>query len=143
MTNERNIVKHTKQSLMQVFNEAITAAMTAGQARLDEIKGRVAFTVHNADPITGKAYGPVIGAMHDLCGFAYCQIPKRVLSMRSKAVKELVAERVLSNWDYQGVLVLKLPHIDQGISVNEAMANAASEVLTKHGIDSYVESRLD
>lgn len=133
----------TQEQLQAIFNEAIQAGLKAGQARLDEIKGRVAFTVHNADVITGKAIGPSLGGMHDLCGFAYCMIPKRVLSTRSKAVKALMLLGVIRNNDYERALCLRLPYIDQGITVNEASAQAAADVLNTHGLGAYMTSRLD
>lgn len=135
-------MKHTYEELLKIMNEAQTAGRLAGQARLDAIKGQVNILVYNAHPITGERQS-IAGTMHDLCGFAYCLIPKRVLSLRSKVVKRLVEERVLSNWEYHKALKLSLPYIDQGISVNEAAAEAAIQVLKKYGIESYMDSRLD
>lgn len=135
-------MKYSYDQLLRIMNEAQVAGRLAGQARLNVIKGQVNVLVYNADPITGERRS-IAGTMHDLCGMAYCLIPKRVLSLRSKAVKRLVVEDVLSDWNYHGALCLRLPILDQGISVREATANAAVEVLKKHGIDCYMDSRLD
>jgi hypothetical protein len=134
----------TYETLTKILNEATNAATIAGRAKLVELQSRgPAYTVSNADLFTGKPVGPAIGTMLDLCGFAYCLIPKRVLSTRSKAVKTLIAERKLSNWSYEKALMVRLPHVDQAISVNVAMADAASDVLKSYGLNSYTTSRLD
>jgi len=131
------------KNIQDVLNQAVKLGILAGNARLDEIKGKVAYNVYNADPLTGKALGPSIGTMHDLCGFSYVYIPVRILSRRSKIVKDLIASHVLSYDDYRKALHLRIPYIDQGISVNEAAANAACEFLRSQGIECYTESRLD
>ncbi len=137
-------MKFSLIQLQGIFAEAQKAAVAAGQAKLAELHNRgPAFGVHNADVLTGRPIGPAIGQLYDVCGFAYCLIPKRVLSLRSKAVKQLVASRELSNWDYYAALSLRLPHIDQAMSVNEAAADAAAAVLKRNGLDAYTHSRID
>lgn len=137
-------MKMSERELELLLDAAVQAAVTAGNAKLAELKNAgPKYAVHNGDVFTGKPVGPAVGTMLDLCGFAYCFIPKRVLSTRSKAVKALLVKQRLSNWDYERALMVRLPHIDQAISVNEAAAQAAVEVLKQNGIDAYMSSRLD
>ncbi len=137
-------MKFTKSQLETIFAQARAAALTAGQAQLAKLQAQgPAFSIHNADVITGKPTGPSQGTMLDLCGFAYCLIPRRGLSKRLKAVKELIADGTLSDWSYQGALNVRLNTASQYISVREAEAEAAVAVLKQHGITAYVDSRLD
>lgn len=130
-------------NLDQILKDAVKAGIVAGTNRLNEIKGKPAYSIHNGDLFTGKPIGSSIGTMHDLCGFAYCYIPVRVLSRRSKAVKALIANRTLSYDEYRKALHVRIPYIDQGISVNESAANAVETYLRAQGIECYTESRLD
>lgn len=136
-------MKFTYEQLKNILSLAVQAGNEAGMARLATLRGQgPAYSIHPAD-LSGRITGPSQGTMLDLCGFAYCSIPSRVLSTRSKAVKQLVAEGLVRTNTYERCLTVRLPYIDQAISVNEAQADAAARVLTANGITAYMSSRLD
>ena len=132
MKTEKEII----QNLEAILKEAVSNGIQAAQARLAEIRGKVAYVVQNSN-------GSIAGTMHDLCGFSYAYIPCGVISRRSKIVKALLAQGLLSYDDYRGALHVRVPYVDQGISVNEAASEAVVETLKKYGIEAYSESRLD
>lgn len=78
------------------------------------------------------------------CGMAYALVPKKQLSLRNKAVKELVAEHILSDWDYNKAISFKLPICSQDLDVRLAGAIAAVEVLKSYGFSmAYTIDRMD
>lgn len=98
-----------------------------------------AYDVRNADLITGAAYGPSLGTMLDLCGFAGVKIRPA----NSSFVRYLRSQGVGRNDSYEGGYWVSAQTHRQEISVNEAWASAFAEVLRAAGIDAWMDSRLD
>lgn len=135
--------KMTAEKLREILREAQEAGRKAGQEKR-EARDEKPHQIMVVETDLEGTYRKPVGTMPELCGMAFALIPKSQMSMRSKAVKQMVEEGMLSNWDYQRAMCLRLPILDQGISVREATVEGALEVLKKHGYDgAYMESRLD
>jgi hypothetical protein len=125
--------------IVQILREATRQGKSAAAAKKEELK--------NAGPrwkVT-DGQGHEYGTMLDVCGFASCHIPsQKGFNGRMKLIKKLVEERYLFKHDYgRTSFVLRLSIPDQEMSVNEAGARAASEVIKAAGFDSYMDSRID
>ena len=128
MTNIKEIIQKAQ----------VAGAQAAAAKRLELQAAGPRYGVVNA--ATGRSEG----TLNDLCGFAYLYVPaQKGFSRKVKVVKELIAERQLGFDSYRNATVIRLPFISQEISVNEAGAYAAQEILKQAGLNAYVESRLD
>lgn len=134
--------KLTPEKLRKILQEAEEAGRKAGLARKAE-RDREPHQFAVIETDLAETYQKLVGTMPEACGMAFCLIPKRQLSLRSKAAKQMVTEGLLSDWDYHRALCVRLPVLDQGISVREATVQGALEVLKKHGYEAYMDSRLD
>lgn len=134
-------------SMLEIINEARNAGREAAAKKYAElVEAGPRWKLQDADlddkPIPGgKTY-----YMLDLCGFANIHIKNR----RGKVWKELkqlhnAGERIYiaTGNPYGGWISIFDMTNRQEISVNEAAAEAAAEVLRKHSIDCHVTTRLD
>ena len=127
----------TYEEIKNILDKAFVASDRAARLRLTELQA------------AGPKYavtqnGNVQGVMLDLCGFAYCMIPtQNGFSRRSKALKRLLEEGILTWSDYSKAFFVKKSYIDQAYSVNVAAAQAACEIIKASGLECYTDSRLD
>lgn len=131
-----------KAQLVHAIQNAARMGQRAAEIRLETMQARgPVYAVRNVDPFTGAACGPAIGTMLDVCGFAWVTIPG--LSRRTKAIKELISEGLLSYSHYEKRVQLHISTHRQEIGVNEAACERAAEVLNALGIKAYPCSRID
>lgn len=119
-----------------IMKEATQAASDAADKWVSEHTKPI-YEVRNADVITGKPYGPVLGQMLDLCGIAFVKIDDKRTSFSKYVAK-------IQN-GYNNAVHFGGNHSRrQEWGLNEARAYAALGVLTKHGIKGVsVWSRID
>lgn len=125
------------KDIEKMLEIAEIAAYEAAKIKYNELKGQgPKYNVtHN---------GTSVGTMLDLCGFSYCYIPtQKGFNRRNKKIKELLSQNKIRWDDYRKAFVLRLRHVDQAVSVNEASANAAWAVINQCGLKCYTETRLD
>ncbi len=139
-----SLPKHSLNELSDILSEARIAAGVAGKIQLEKLqKAGSTFSVHNA-PFGKPVEKESVGMMLDVCGMAYCLIPKRQLSKRNPAVRDLINAGKLSDWDYHKCLCVCISTQRQEMSVREEQARAAVAVMQKYGYTgAYVYSRID
>ena len=136
------MAKITAEKLRTILLEAQEAGIKAGAARKAE-RDKSPHSIMIVETDLAGTYRNPVGTMPEPCGMAFALIPKKILSLRSKAVKQMVTEGLLSDWDYHKALCLRLPALDQGVSVREATVEGALEVLKRYGYEGWMDSRLD
>ena len=116
-------MNYTVEDIRNIIREANAAAADAAQAQLSKQ-----------------------GSDWDACGFGWVNIYKhngRKLDGRSKLARLLSAAGVRQ--DYTRAFSIWNPggYGGQSITIKEAAARAAADVLRKHGFEAYAGSRLD
>lgn len=130
--------------IYDIVRDAQGAARIAAEKKYAElVAAGPKYEVYNAD-IAGEKKGPAVGTMLDVCGFATCYIPVSQMSRRLPEVKLLITQKILGYDDYRKACYIYTGGNRQEMSVNEAAAHAACEVMRNNGYGkAYVESRID
>lgn len=137
----------TKTQARRIWKEAQAAARTAADAQLKELQAagpRWAITEHENPLDDNSPIKRVVGTMLDVCGFAWLHFSNCNRKPTSTLVRYLKAQGIASK-HYQGGYTARVPAapMRQELSVKEAAARAAANVLQQHGITVYAQSRID
>ncbi len=128
--------KPSKADFRAIYNEARAAGLAAGNAHVP-----VPMTVNkHASPLDDRS--PIVQRWHvpsGVCGFAWVNIKPATSSF----AKWLKKEKLARSNDYTGGIDYTVFDHGQSLEQKEAHARAFSQVLTKHGIKNYGQSRMD
>lgn len=119
-----------------LYRQAHAAGMAAGQGAAP-----VPMMVYSPVSLFNDAIDhsqPVYHVPDGVCGFAYVQLPKAV----GPFVKFL-KERKIGFKRCGAGYSISVHEFGQSLQRKEAYANAFAKVLNAHGVDSYVDSRMD
>jgi hypothetical protein len=105
-----------------IFNEAHAAGMAAGEAAVPQ-------------PMYIQGYAPV---MDGVCGFAWVHLP----DARAPFAK-WARDNNKGHKSYRNGFDLSVDGFNQSMQRKEAYARAFANVLKQHGVDAYMQSRID
>jgi hypothetical protein len=136
-------VKWTESKVLEVIAEARRAGAVAAAAKLEELQAAgPKYTVHNGGLQHG--WGPAIGTMLDVCGFASMRISARGKFFQlAKKIAQGYRFYCTNAYGGGGHLSIFDSTNRQEMSVNKAAADAHAEVLAKYGIQASVRTRID
>jgi hypothetical protein len=127
----------SNQDFESIWNEAYTAGMAAGMGNkpnpmiVGQEKGLFSGEIDTTKPMYFVADG--------CCGFAWIVVRPGNCSFANWAKKNKNARREYGG----GTCVYYVYEFNQSISRKEAFASAFADVLRKHGIKAYSQSRMD
>jgi hypothetical protein len=117
------------------YAEILEKAHAAGRAAAQATKPVPMYV--QAGDLMGNGYGPIEKVDDGVCGFAWIKFPG------NKPFGRWAKKAGLARSAYPTGLCISISAYNQSMQLKEAHARAAVAVLKEHGIECYVDSRMD